>query len=91
MDHGKCYISNCPDRHREDCKFYKSRKGCEKKSSCAYLHRARQVTTENDDQESTEEEKIKELEESIAEITNVIKEKVIEIEMRNKDLQTLRN
>ena len=91
MDHGTCYISNCPDWHREDCKFFKSRKGCERKSSCAYLHRASQVTTEKDDKESTDEEKIKELEESIAEMTNVIKKKDAEINMSKKDIQKLRN
>ena len=69
----------------------KVKKSCERKSSCAYLHRARQVTTEKDDKESTEEEKIKEFEESIAEMTNVIKKKDAEINMSKKDIQKLQN
>ena len=35
LEEGKCYKSDCLDRHKEGCRFDKSRKGCDKKETPA--------------------------------------------------------
>ena len=51
-DFGKCVQSHCPDRHRNDCKYFNTRKGCNRRYSCAFLHRGNQDATEDDDKVS---------------------------------------
>ena len=75
IDDGKCYNSACHNRHMDECKIYQSRKGCDRKDSCAYLHREKQSTINNDDIESAHKGKIKDLDDSIAQMTDVINQK----------------
>ena len=92
INNGKCYRNNCTQRHRQCCKFYNSRKGCDRKSNCAFLHRDIPVVwEENGSTISIENEAhIKELENSIKVMTNVINEKDIEIEHNRKELDKLK-
>ena len=75
IDDGKCYNSACHNRHMDECKIYQSKKGCDRKDSCAYLHREKQSTINNDDIESAHKGKIKDLDDSIAQMTDVINQK----------------
>ena len=36
---GICNRKDCTNRHRQDCKFYNSKKGCERRDSCAFPYR----------------------------------------------------
>ena len=94
IDNGKCSKDNCPHRHREDCKFYKNRKGCSRNSSCAFLHRGRKDDKDTDNEDITntvaEEEKIQELKNSITLMKSVISEKDVEIDGNRRDLKKLK-
>ena len=72
-------------------KIYQSRKGCDRKDSCAYLHREKQSTINNDDIESAHKGKIKDLDDSIAQMTDVINKKMYEYKNSQKELKKLKH
>ena len=94
-ENGKCDRNNCPDRHRDVCKFYNSRRGCTRNSNCAFLHRGRKNTREENNGSNSNSsqygEKIKQLENSIAVMTNEIHNKDMIIERNKKDLEKLKS
>ena len=95
IDSGKCQTSQCPNRHRDECRFYKTRKGCNKTASCTFLHRVHFATMQADVPESiesnaNEKNKIMELEGSITDMKRVIKEKDSEIELSKSGLKMLK-
>ena len=45
MNMGKCVKDVCTDRHRRNCKFFKTLKGCNK-DTCPYIHRSEENHTE---------------------------------------------
>ena len=84
-----CQNHVCPDRHRKDCWFYLSRKGCKNAEQCPFLHRAQTEAPSN-----SVDKRNKELESSIvilkievAEKDNDIKEKRQEIERFKKEVR----
>ena len=87
-ENGKCDRNDCPHRHREDCTFYNSSRGCNRKSKCAFLHRGRKNTREENNGSNSNSsqygEKIKQLENSIAVMTNEIHNKDMIIERSKK-------
>lgn len=82
IESGQCHNSVCPDRHRKDYWFYCSRKGCNKASSCVFLHREQSDILINSANEIE-----KKLEDSIVKLKQKVSEKDIEIENQQQELE----
>ena len=96
VNNGICHRENCTKRHRQYCKFYNNRKGCDRKSNCAFLHMDRPLATEEGGDKhrswtsAKKEAQINELEYSIKVMIKVMNEKVVEIEHNRKELDKLK-
>ena len=56
---GMCLNSACRDRHRKDCWFYTSRKGCNNVAKCSFLHREQSKATKTGEYEEKDQLEIK--------------------------------
>ena len=82
---GKCSKSACTDRHREDCHFYRSRKGCRRSSSCEFLHKDK---SRKEEVSETLHENNKELVDNIKQLEQVIKDMREDLEQKDLDKES---
>ena len=78
MERGKCELTNCSGTHRDYCRIFKTRNGCNKTVNYLFLHRAQFPHTEAVDPETgdgmpNQQQNIKQLEESIKVLKTVLK------------------
>ena len=83
MEKGKCTLSECNERHREDCLFYKRKGGCTRSNYCSFLHRTNDKIIEEPDVNN--KTNTKDLE-NIKQLEIVIKDMKIELQARDKDI-----
>ena len=79
---GKCTKSVCLERHRQDCWFYKSRKGCNNAAHCNFLHRDNSKANE-----IYEDEEKKRLEIEISDLRREISNKDSEIKCYKQEVK----
>ena len=92
IERGICNRTDCTNRHRQDCKFYNSKKGCERRESCAFLHRhmATKDPTKDNLNSSKEKYEINKLESFIDEMKKKVQEKDTNMDIRNSEILKLR-
>ena len=92
MKNRKCLISDCNDRHREDCKFQKQ--GCTRSTSCAFLHKTKEIRVEtageNNNTNTEELNNIKQLEVIIKDMKKELQNKDENIMIKIKEINDLK-
>ena len=81
-----CTNTDCTSRHREPCKFFNSKKGCERGKGCAFIHNNINDLGTNKEKEA----QINALENLIKTMKNVMITKDVEIEKNRKELGKLK-
>lgn len=90
---GSCSKLACTNRHREDCYFYMSRRGCSRSSNCGFLHKDKgregEVSKRLPDINTGYVDNIKELEQLIKDMRKDLEQKDLDIESKKDKIRKL--